>query len=336
MGSTIRRLLHLLQSLLQSVFCLHWLQSTTGKLSKWTLLPPFSTPYFKKKCIWSYPKVTQYPMVTLSSGQRLICQLRKCLYRLKQAPRAWYSDIDAYLSSIGFTHSEEDYNLYVSKYIILLLFVDDIPLFSPKTEAIRSVKGLLQMKYQMTDLGPVQQFLGIQVVQDWQAQTIHINQAPYIESVLRHFQMDNCNGISTPMDPNAQLEAAPPGYVASKEHMLEYQQAVGSIMYMMLGTRPDLAFMVSTLSKYCSNPTPEHSIAVQRALRYLWKTSKIGITYNGQQNPAVTEVIDGPISTGITGFTDSDWAGDKDTQKSTSGYIFLLRSEEHTSELQSL
>ena len=126
------------------------------------------------------------------------------------------------------------------------------------------------------------------------------------------------------MDPNAQLEAAPPGYVASKEHMLEYQQAVGSIMYMMLGTRPDLAFTVSTLSKYCSNPTPEHSIAVQRALQYLQKTSKIGITYNGQQNPAVTEVIDGPISTGITGFTDSDWAGDKDTWKSTSGYIFLL------------
>ena len=82
-----------------------------------------------------------------TSGGKLICRLRKCLYRLKQAPRAWYSDIDTYLSSIRFTRSEEDYNLYISKHVLLLLFVDDILLFSPKMEAIRSVKGLLRTKY---------------------------------------------------------------------------------------------------------------------------------------------------------------------------------------------
>lgn len=259
-----------------------------------------------------------------TSGGKLICRLRKCLYGLKQAPRAWYSDIDAYLSSIGFTRSEEDYNLYISKQVLLLLFVDDILLFSPKTEAIRSVKVLLQTKYQISDLGPVQQFLGIQVVRDRSIRTIHIHQAPYIESVLKRFQMDNCNGVSTPMDPNDQLEAALPDYTASKDNILEYQQAVGSIMYAMLGTRPDLAFTVSTLSKYCSNPAPKHAIAVQRVLRYLRKTLNVGITYSGQENPAVTDVTDGLISTGITGFTDSDWAGDKDTRKSTSGYVFLL------------
>jgi hypothetical protein len=136
--------------------------------------------------------------------------------------------------------------------------------------------------------------------------------------------MDNCNGVSTPMDPNSQLEAALLGYIAQREHQLEYQQAIGSIMYAMLGTRPDLAFTVSTLSKYCSNPTPEHAIAVQRSLRYLRKTITVGITYSGQNNPAISDVIDDQISTGITGFTDSDWAGDKDTRKSTSGYVFLL------------
>jgi hypothetical protein len=125
--------------------------------------------------------------------------------------------------------------------------------------------------------------------------------------------MDNCNGISTPLDPNAQLEAALPGYIAFKDYILEYQQAVGSIMYAMLGTQLDLAFTVLTLLKYCSNLTLEHSIAVQRVLRYLRKTLNIGITYNGQENPAVTDVTDGLLSTGITGFTDSDWAGDKDT-----------------------
>jgi hypothetical protein len=94
----------------------------------------------------------------------------------------------------------------------------------------------------------------------------------------------------------------------------------------MLGTRPDLAFTVSTLSKYCSNPAPEHAIAVQQVLCYLQKTANIGITYSSQENPAVIDVTNRLISTGITGFTDSDWAGDKDTCKSTSGYVFLLYS----------
>src|SRR5450432_3552342 len=78
-----------------------------------------------------------------SSGGKLICRLWKCLYRLKQAPRAWYSDIDTYLSSIGFTCSEEDYNLYISKQVLLLLFVDNILLFSSKKESIQSIKDLL-------------------------------------------------------------------------------------------------------------------------------------------------------------------------------------------------
>ena len=104
----------------------------------------------------------------------------------------------------------------------------------------------------MSDLGPVQQFLGIQVVRNRQTRSIHINQTPYIETVLKRFQMDNCNGVSTSLNPNSQLEAAPPGYIAPKEHQLEYQQAIGSVMYAMLGTWPDLAFTVSTLSKYCS------------------------------------------------------------------------------------
>jgi hypothetical protein len=176
----------------------------------------------------------------------------------------------------------------------------------------------------MSDLGPVQQFLGIQVVRDRQARAIHINQAPYIETLLERFQMDNCIGISTPMDPNYQLGAALPGYVTPKGHLLEYQQVIGSVMYAMLETRPDLAFTVSTLSKYCSNPTPEHAIVAKRTLRYLRKTINVGITYRGQENPAIQEATGGPTTAGITEFTDSDWAGDVDSRKSTSGYAFLL------------
>jgi hypothetical protein len=77
-------------------------------------------------------------------------------------------------------------------------------------------------------------------------------------------------------------------------------------MYAMLGTWPDLAFTVSMLSKYCSNPALEHAIAVQRTLRYLRKTATIGITYGGQENLAILEAVGSLIITRITGFIDSD------------------------------
>jgi hypothetical protein len=123
--------------------------------------------------------------------------------------------------------------------------------------------------------------------------------------------MEACNGVSTPIEPNLQLlnnesEATP-------ENRLLYQQAIGKIIYAMLGTRPDLAFTVSVLSSFCSNPSPKHAIAVQRVFRYLRKTADTGITYSGTQEPSNS-----------LGYTDSDWAGNLDSRKSTSGYVFIL------------
>jgi hypothetical protein len=203
------------------------------------------------------------------------------------------------------TCSQEDYNLYISTKanIILLLWVDNILLFSPSKEAIQGMKNRLYTKYKMSDLGPVQQFLGIQVIQDQQAGKIHLYQALYIESVLRRFQMENSGDVSTPMDPNSYQTTATYDYIATRTDLLVYQQAIGSIMYAMLGTRPDLTFTISALSKYCSNPTPEHSIAVQRLLQYLRKTRDTGITYSGQVNPVAGDALS---LTGLTGFTDSD------------------------------
>jgi hypothetical protein len=95
-------------------------------------------------------------------------------------------------------------------------------------------------------------------------------------------------------------------------------------MYPMLRTRPNLAFTVPTLSKYCLNPAPKHVRAIKRTLRYLQGTKYVGLAYRGQENPAVLEAVGGPIISGISSFTDSDWAEDKDSRKSTFRYVFLL------------
>jgi len=180
----------------------------------------------------------------------------------------------------------------------------------------------------MHDLGPVQQFLGIQIERNRQKRTLRIHQKPYIESILKRFQMDNCNGVSTPMETNLQLDPYTGDALPSER--IDYQRAIGSIMYAMLGTRPDLAFTISLLSQFCINPGPQHAQAVQRVLRYLKKTLDYGITYGGPQNPAIQDALHqeriARNLTGISvfGFTDSDWAGDRNTRKSTSGYLYIL------------
>ena len=152
------------------------------------------------------------------------------------------------------------------------------------------MKAKLSEKYRIADLGPVQQFLGIQIERNRQKRTLQMHQRPYIESILKRFQMDNCNGVSTPIEANLQLIAAY-DHNATPTEKLDYQRAIGSIMYAMLGTRPDLAFTVSTLSKYCINLGPQHAQAVQRVFRYLNKTLDYRITFGGTSNPAIDEAI---------------------------------------------
>jgi hypothetical protein len=179
----------------------------------------------------------------------------------------------------------------------------------------------------MQDLDPVQQFLGIQVVRDRPNRTLNLHQKPYIESILKQFGMEQCNGVETPLEPNIQLSAIE--FTASPTDQLAYQHAIGRIAYLMLATRPDLAYSISVLSSYCANPSPWHSIAVLRMLRYLRETVNIGIAHSGTQNSIVQTAIKegnslGSDLIGLFGYTDSDWAGDKDSRKSTSGYIFVL------------
>jgi hypothetical protein len=142
------------------------------EIEQMDVITAFLNPLLQEEVYMELPEGYALPKdcpIPRSSGGRIVCRLRKCLYGLKQAPRAWYTDIDAHLSSLGFTRSTEDYNLYISKHVLLLLWVDDILLFALKMDAICVVKELLYSKYRMLDLGPVQQFLGIQVVQDQQA-----------------------------------------------------------------------------------------------------------------------------------------------------------------------
>jgi len=127
-----------------------------------------------------------------------VCLLQKALYGLKQAPRLWFQEIDATLNKMGFIQSLADSNLYTSKKVILILYVDDILIASLDIDLVESTKKQLYSYYQMKDLGPVRQFLGLEIYREKHKLTVR--QSNLILSVLERFGMSNCNALGTPME----------------------------------------------------------------------------------------------------------------------------------------
>lgn len=165
----------------------------------------------------------------------------------------------------------------------------------------------------MTNLGAWHFYLGMEVIRDRPRRTLRLSQEAYLRRVLEDFGMLQANPVATPMETSVHLVPAEDGYQAESSLVKTYQSAVGSLMYAMLGTRPDLAFAVSVVSRFASNPTDRHWTAVKRILKYLAGTISIGLVFRGSL-------------TSLNGYTDSDWAGDHDTRRSTSGYVFNVGS----------
>ncbi|SLM39725.1 probable transposable element [Lasallia pustulata] len=164
----------------------------------------------------------------------------------------------------------------------------------------------------MTDLGPCSYYLGMLVTRDRPNHTLCLGQRGYMEKVLRDFSIWESNPMDTPMARN-DLVKAPKGYQPPKDLQATFQSAVRSLIYAMLGTRPDIAYAISMVSRFVSNPDKSYWQAVKCILRYLQGMVDADLVY---QRPP----------TQLEDYTDADWAGDKDTQPSTSGFVFSIGS----------
>ena len=246
-------------------------------------------------------------------GTTRVCRLNKALYGLKQSPRIWYNMLTEFLASHGYHPITMDSSIYRKDRTYIAVYVDDLLIVGPSSSEISSIKGHLNTQFKMTDLGPCSFYLGMQVIRDRRWRTLCLSQAGYINQILRRFYLKNEGYRTLPMRPDLQLTRAPAEYLASHETRLRYQSAVGSLMYAMLGTRPDTAFAVSVVSRYASNPTEDHWKAVVRIFAYLNKTRNLQLVFRGAIQP-------------LTGYSDADWAGDRDTRRSTGGYKFDIGS----------
>jgi hypothetical protein len=254
----------------------------------------------------------EQPPSYVQNESSLVCCLKKSLYGLKQAPQAWYAKMDNFLIDTGFSRFHSDPNVYTKKVgshlIILVLYVDDLILIGSDSKLLNHVKTSLKKKFEMTDLGFLHYFLGLQVLQTNEG--IFLSQSKYSCDLLRRFHMDDCKPAPSPFQSGVNLTST---CTSPEVDATLYRQLVGSLLYLTY-TRPDLSFDVGLVSQYMQTPHESHWNATKRILRYVRGTVQFRIHYSSRGTPL------------LVGFTDSDWVGDPDDRKSTEGYVFSLGS----------
>ena len=249
-------------------------------------------------------------------------QLLKGLYGLRQSPRIWHKKLDKVFQEIGFAKVRCDHSIWIYQKddvkIIIPVFVDDMTLASKSKEAIQRVKAELKARFKLRDLGPTTFLLGVGVERDRTNHILHLSQRQYIIDLLERYNHADCSPVGTPMDPGTKLtiEQAPstPEEIEQMK-TVPYIHAVGSLMYLAVATRPDIAYAVGVLARFNSNPGKAHWNAVKHLFRYLKGTLDYKLTY-GPSSSTTTEMFQT--------YSDADHGGDKDSGRSTGAYVVKL------------
>lgn len=244
----------------------------------------------------------------------IVLKLNKSIYGLKKSPKYWNLKFHSVITKKGFVRSENDYCLYSKceqgNKIYLLLFVDDILLCASDYTQLCELKTYLSENFCMKDLGPVKNYLGISVNQNIGEGTTELSQENYLKLLLLKLNMSDCKTQQTPMENKLQL-------VKSKENDPFYERKcralLGSLIYAVQGTRPDLCFAVSYLSRFQNHADEKLYNSIKRVLRYVKNTINLKLIYSCKSS-----------ETKLSCYVDSDWGSDINDRKSTSGFLFKL------------
>ncbi|GJY50137.1 putative ribonuclease H-like domain-containing protein [Tanacetum coccineum] len=232
-----------------------------------------------------------------------VYKVEKALYGLHQAPRAWYETLSTYLIENGFRRGTIDKTLFIKKdkgdILLVQVYVDDIIFRSTKKSLCDEFEGLMHKRFQMSSIGELTFFLGLQVQQN--KDEIFISQDKYVADILKIFYFATVKTASTPMEPNKAL-------VKDEEvdsvDVLLYRSMIGSLMYL-TASSPDIMFAVCACAMFQVTPKTSHLHAVMRIFRYLKGQPKSGLWYPR----------DSPFD--LEAFSDSDYVGASLDKKST-------------------
>jgi hypothetical protein len=246
------------------------------------------------------------------TSRKMVLRLRKSLYGLKQSSHVWYGTFKDFVISIGFVASRVDGGLFVLHdkehhgivVAAVVLYVDDL-LIIANEGLIGQIKDQMKKRFRMHDLGSVSFYLGMNIERNREHHTIDIHQHSYIRTILAKFRMDESRPVATPMA--MKLHKRKPEEEACDPTI--YQSMIGSLMYAMTATRPDIAYAIGVLSRYNHDPSNEHMVALKRVFRDLNGTKDWRLRFGGEGEGA------------LRCYVDSDYAGCPDDYKSTCGPV---------------
>ena len=207
----------------------------------------------------------QLPPGYEGQGPDEVKRLRKSLYGLKQAGRKWYDALSRALANLGFRTTQADPGVFVAydqgHILILVVHVDDCTFTGSSAKLIFAYKKKINDCYVLTDLGPIGWLLGIKITRNREERTISLSQSSYIDSILEHYGLKDAKPYATPMVLGVTYSRHDSPSTPTESHRMRrvpYREAIGSLMYTAVATRPDITFAVSTLSQFLDNPGDVH------------------------------------------------------------------------------
>jgi hypothetical protein len=250
----------------------------------------------------------------IAGKEHKVLKLKKALYGMHQAPRAWNAKLDDTLLSLGFQRTPSEHVVYVrwndNVQLVVGVYVNDLIITGSDHDNIRSFKEEMAAAFKMSNLSLLHYYLSIEVKQS--ASGISLRQGAYVMKILERSDMTGCNLCHVPMEARLELSKQ------STQPLVDataYRSIVGSLRYL-VNTHPDLAFTIGYVSHFLEEPQEDHLAAVKKILCYVAGTCNWGLWF-GQKKGNQTL---------LTGFSDADFAGDVDARKSTTGVIFFLVS----------
>ena len=247
-----------------------------------------------------------------------VLQLLKAIYGLKQSGRTWYQVLRKILGDIGLIRSEHDHAVFLRREkgkitAILLIHVDDFTMTAATLTIIKDLKDGLRKHVEIHDQGEIHWMLGLEIKRNHELRTISLCQRSYIDSIISRYGFEDAKPLSIPMSPNSTLSRNDCPVTTSdigKMAGRPYREAVGSLMYAAVGTRPDIAYAVSQVARFSDNPGQPHWEAVKRIFQYLKGTRDHWLVYGDQDHS-------------ISGYTDADGMSNDD-RHTISSYAFLI------------
>ncbi|GJZ96986.1 putative ribonuclease H-like domain-containing protein [Tanacetum coccineum] len=234
-----------------------------------------------------------------------VYKVEKALYGLHQAPRAWYETLSTYLLDNRFYRGQIDKTLFIKRVkddiLLVQVYVDDIIFGSTKKSLCTDFKQIMHKRFQMSSMGELTFFLGLQVKQ--KEDGIFISQDKYVGEILKKFGFSSIRTAITPMETNKALTKDEDGKDVDV-HL--YRSMIGSLMYL-TSSRPDIMFSVCACLIFQVQPKVSHLNAVKMIFRYLKGQPNLGLWYP-KDSPFILEA-----------FSDSDYAGASLDRKSTTG-----------------